>query len=51
MYTLALILLCVISYLLVAFCVWLASLITPLVFSWGVSFIVWLIIVIIKGVL
>lgn len=46
---LILILLGVISYLLVAFCVWLASLITPLAFSWGVSFIVWLIIIILKG--
>ena len=41
-------LLCLVSYLITALLVWLVSLITPLAFSWGVAFIVWLILLIIK---
>lgn len=45
---LVLVLLCLVSYLITALVVWLVSLITPLAFSWGVAFIVWLILLIIK---
>lgn len=41
--------LCLLSFLFTALLCWLVSIITPLSFSWGVAFIIWLIIIVAKG--